>query len=200
MSIQPAQGIKGISRRRLLGLTLGVGAATIGGAYLFSSAKQGASTEIGQMRLMTLDAAAASTLHAAAQVVLPSGDGFPSIADAKTIERIDEEIYFVSPEVREDVKTAIKVLEYLPFMYGYFSRFSALDMTTRKVVLEKAFKSQFEVPRAVSASLRLIVQLFYFGSSATWARIGYDGPFAKLPPQMSEQRVYFAKLKQGEQA
>ena len=200
MSIQPAQGIIGISRRKWLGLTIGVGAIALGGAYISKSSTQGLYAGNGASKLQVFDLQTAATLGALAQAVLPLGDGFPSIGDAKTIERIDEEVYFVSPEVRDDIKTAIRVIEYMPFIYGYFTRFSALDVGSRLAVLEKAFQSRFEIPRAVSSSLRLMVQLFYFGSSATWTRIGYDGPFAKVPPQMSEQRGYFAKLKQGEQS
>jgi hypothetical protein len=41
------------------------------------------------------------------------------------------------------------------------------------------------------------VHLFYYGHRATWRATGYDGPFSRIEPILSEQRIYFAALKKG---
>ena len=84
MSIQPAQGIIGISRRKWLGLTIGVGAIALGGAYISKSSTQGLYAGNGASKLQVFDLQTAATLGAPAQffpwemVFLPSEMPRPS--------------------------------------------------------------------------------------------------------------------------
>jgi hypothetical protein len=195
MHTPPSSPLNGLSRRRVLGLSLGLGAALLGGGLLPPHAAR--ATARGASRCLSFDAARAATLEALIGAVVPTAPGFPSAADAEVLDRFDEETYFVSAEVRDDIRTAVDVLEYLPFLYGHLSRFSHLGVEARRRVLEAAVQSRFAVPRAVAGSLRMMAHLFYYGHRATWAATGFDGPFARIEPKLSEQRVYFAALKKG---
>lgn len=191
----PSSPLIGLSRRRMLGLSLGLGAALLGGGVL--PTREARAMGRGANRCLSFDASQAATLAALIGAVVPTTPGFPSAEDAEVLDRFDEETYFVSDEVRDDIRTAIDVLEYLPLLYGHFSRFSHLAVDERQRVLEAAAQSRFAVPRAVAGSLRMMAHLFYYGHRATWHATGFDGPFARLEPKLSEQRIHFAALKKG---
>lgn len=194
MQPPPSSSLNGLSRRRMLRLSLGLGAALLGG-MLAPRAARGSARGAG--RCLSFDAAQVATLEALIDAVVPTLPGFPSAADAEVLDRFDEETYFVGAEVRDDIRTAIDVLEYLPLLYGHLSRFSRLGVEARRRVLEAAAQSRFAVPRAVAGSLRMMAHLFYYGHRATWPATGFDGPFARIGPKLSEQRVHFAALKKG---
>lgn len=195
MNSLASMSIAGLSRRRWLVLATAAGASIAGGTWWWQKADVPADLPV--RRFESFDQTQAAVLAAVAQAALPSGNGFPSIEQAQVLDRLDEEVYFVSADVRADIRTALDVLEYLPLVLGYASRFSELDSKRRTAVLRAGSGSRFEVLRAVCSSLRLMVQWMYFGHPATWKRIGYEGPFAGIEPQMSEQRIHFSDIRQG---
>ncbi len=150
--------------------------------------------------MLEFDKDEARTWYALAEAVLPTGQGFPGIEESGVLIRLDEEVYFVSEDAKSDIHAALQVLEYLPLIYGYFTRFSGLGANERAHVIALAHNSRFDIPRAVSSSLRLMVQLFYFGSKPTWHPMGYDGPFAGIEENLSEQRIHYARLRKERQA
>ena len=144
-----------------------------------------------------MSATQARTLAAVADAVIPTQPGFPDAAQAEVVRRFDEELSFVSPSIRSDLQAALGVLEYAPFLYGHFSRFTALDIPARREVLQAMNTSRVEILRAVGNNAKILVQFFYFGHPSVWAAIGYDGPFGKMPEQMSEQRAWYAEHTAG---
>ena len=46
----------------------------------------------------------------------------------------------------------------------------------------------------------VMIRYLYYGHEKTWAAVGYDGPFAGLPEQPSEQRRHYLTLVQGGRA
>jgi len=197
MNPQPTSMLTGLSRRRMLGLTLGLGAVVLAGCARDDAGTRRSAPGAG--RCLSFDDRQAATLEALIAAVVPTTAGFPAAADARVLERFDEETYFVSAEVGDDIRTAVDALEYLPLLYGRFGRFSRLTPAARRSVLESAMQSRFAVPRAVAGSLRMMAHLFYYGHPSTWPATGYDGPFSRIDPILSEQRVHFAALKQGAQ-
>ncbi len=147
--------------------------------------------------LLALSAAEAQTLAAVAAAVVPTQTGFPSAAQAQVVRRFDEELSFVAESIRADIRSALDVLEYLPPLYGRLSRFSALDVEGRREILARLCASGVELLRAIGSNLRILVQFFYFAHPQTWAAIGYDGPFGRLPEQDSEQRRWYAQQSPG---
>jgi hypothetical protein len=174
---------------------LGLGGALLAGCSPCDpNARRPAS---GTSRCLSFDEGQVATLEALIAAVVPTMAPFPAPADARVLDRFDEETYFVSAEVRDDIRTAIDALEYLPFLYGHVGRFSRLPVGACQHVLGAAMQSRFAVPRAVAGSLRMMTHLFYYGHPATWPATGYDGPFARLVPILGEQRVHFAALRNG---
>lgn len=195
MTPQPHSTLAGLSRRRVLGLALGLGAVVLCGCA--PGGASGRRPTRGGNRCLSFDDGQVATLEALIAAVVPTMAPFPPATEARVLDRFDEETYFVGAEVRDDIRTAIDALEYLPLLYGYLTRFSRLAIEARRNVLMVAMRSRFAVPRAVAGSLRMMVHLFYYGHPATWAATGYDGPFARIEPILSEQRVHFAALRDG---
>ncbi|SFF65446.1 hypothetical protein SAMN04488120_1184 [Fontimonas thermophila] len=143
--------------------------------------------------LLTLSAQEATTFAAVAAAVVPTQEGFPDIETAQVVRRFDEELSFVSPVIRADLKAALDVFEWLPPLYGHFARFSVLDRDARRTLLTQLCASRIELLRAIATNLKILAQFFYFAHPAVWNAIGYDGPFGRMPEQQSEQRAWYAR-------
>jgi len=181
MLAESVQGIANISRRRWLISAIALGSSAMAGSYGLIWLDERNVTPLPKHRLLSFDKSTAYIVLALAGAVIPLGNGYATIEQTQVLRRFDEELFFLSSDA----------LEYLPFTYGYFSRFSKLSLPDRQRVLRQGFTSNFDLVRAVTSSLRLIVQFFYFGHEASWARIAYDGPFSGIAPIMSEQRLFY---------
>lgn len=184
-----------LSRRRFLIGSVGaaIGIAALGSEMFGSPAPadaRGDSADDG--RLLVFSASNALTLTAFAEAVLPRDPLFPSMTDTQLIQRCDEELYFVDEAIRADVGAALDLLEWLPVVRGYFSRFSRMPATERAALIESMLASRIETLRAVANNLKIVVHFLYYAHPATWALTGYDGPFARLEPKQSEQRLHYA--------
>lgn len=182
----------GLSRRQFLQAGLAAGALTAGGV-LAGCARGGGALGADGQPLLFLGATEAATLAALGAAVIPTQPGFPSLTEAGVIRRIDEELSFVGAALQGDMRAAFGVLEYAPFLYGRWSRYSRLDLAGRREVLKAMMASRVETLRAVGANLKILVHFFYFGAAASWRATGYDGPFSHLPPIASEQRQHYAR-------
>lgn len=134
------------------------------------------------------------TLGALSEAILPEGPGIPGYKEAKVLERLDEEFYFVDSFLSDDFKTLLLVIEYLPFFHWKFSRFSKLSLESRKSFLSSLNDSDSDTVRAVWANLRMPIFLMYYGHPSTFKMISYDGPFGNPPEKLSESRIYYSKL------
>ncbi len=132
-------------------------------------------------------------LEAWAIAVLPSQKNLPDFHQAEVIRRLDEEFYFVSEEIQEEFHMAILGLDYLPFFYGFFSRFHKLSADDRISFLEKTKDTDSDTVRAIIGNLKLVTFLAYYGHETTWKQIGYDGPFGSPPEKWSESRIHYKK-------
>ncbi|MBI2383948.1 MAG: hypothetical protein HYV18_07755 [Gammaproteobacteria bacterium] len=179
------------SRRRVIkALLAGGGLAATGG---LAGCGRGGGMGPDGYRLLVLDVAQASTLSALGDALIPRQEGFPDLVDTELLRRVDEELSFIGESIQSDLGAALAVLEWAPFLYWRFGRFSSLEREERREVLDRMLRSRSETLRAVSTNLRILVQFFYFGHPAAWAAIGYDGPFSHLPPIESEQRRFYAE-------
>jgi hypothetical protein len=186
---------RGLGRRRFLRRisALGVAAAALGAGLPLG----GCSSRTGNQRLLVLSPTQVAALIAVTEAVMPGQTGFPSIADTKVVERLDEELWFADASIQDDLRAALSVFEWLPFAYGHFSRYSHLPLEVRRALLQQLMNSRIETVRAIATNLRLLTMFFYFGHAASWPAIGYDGPFQKLPPLVSEQRQRYADAVKG---
>lgn len=183
---------RGLGRRRFLKLLT---ATSAGGALLPLAACAPEATA--PDRLLVFSASQAATLAAVAAAVIPPQTGFPTVAQARIVQRMDEELWLSDISIQEDMCAALMVLEWLPLTYGYWGRFSKLEIPAQRAVLTRAMESSVETVRAVGTNLKLVSHFMYFGHPSTWNAIGYDGPFQKLPPIISSQRKAYSLKVQG---
>lgn len=194
----PALDWGGLSRRRFMKGLAAVGA--VAGGLSASGCDEDMDTGADGRPLLALTAAQARTLGAVAAAIVPTQDGFPSVDEAQVVRRFDEELSFVSSSIRDDLRAALGVLEYAPPLYGHISRFSTLSPGAARDVLAGLCGSRVEILRAIGINAKILVQFFYFAHPSVWAAIGYDGPFGRMPEQISEQRRWYAQHTAGGKA
>ena len=131
MHLQP------IRRRRLLKLgALSAVALGTAGTFMFARRHGSGHDTSGYGPFLVLDDDHVRTLRALTDVVLPTAVAGDDALHRKVIARIDEEFYFVDGKIRDDFRLALDALEYLPVMYGRFSRFSWLETDARRAFLD----------------------------------------------------------------
>ncbi len=77
----------------------------------------------------------------------------------------------------EQLQLALNLLEFAPGGPLTATRFSRLDLGERAAVVQAWQGSRLGVRRQVAASLRQAARFIHFSDEATWAAIGYDGPW-----------------------
>ncbi|AOP35663.1 hypothetical protein A0128_18545 [Leptospira tipperaryensis] len=178
-----------ISRRKLFGFGLG-GLLSVGiGTLLFRG-----SHSVAVPKTLFFSESEAEFLTAYSQTLLPPENGFPDIEKAEVIRRLDEEFFFVDPGITDDFKSLILILEYLPLVSGYWSRFSRLNEENRKRFLHSQETTESDTIRAALANLKMPIFLMYYGHESSFKAISYDGPFANPPEKLSESRIYYKKI------
>ncbi|MFN8353342.1 MAG: hypothetical protein U0Y10_02765 [Spirosomataceae bacterium] len=186
---QPAFARRKFLKYSLLGLGGVVGIGTIGAGIFLSN-----SFRNNYGKLLVLDGHLADIAHAFAEAALPQGNGFPSIKEATVVQRMDEELFFIDPNIQSDFKAVLYLVEAMPLLEGRFSRFSRLSREQRIAFLEQMQATTNDLYRVAIANARMVVRLMYYGHPSTWKAIGYDGPFGNIPEVLSEQRRYYASL------
>jgi len=181
-----------IPRRRLLKLAVAsplvISAATqVACGFIQRGSEDISFTQFGT--LLTFNHEQANTLFAFSEACLALEPG--EIIDTNVIARLDEEFYFVSSFIRSDFKLALNVMEYLPIVYGSFSRFSKLSTIQREDLLDKFSHTKSDTVRAVIHNLRMAVMLTFYGHESSWSAIKYDGSFSNIPAQQSTQRKHY---------
>ena len=187
-----------IPRRKLLKFGA-FGAVALGsaGAFMFTGG-QPTKYDAGKYgRLLVFSNDNAQTALAMTRVVLPTSRLTDDALHHQVISRMDEELYFVDSKIREDFCMALDVLEYLPVLYGHFSRFSRLTLPERQAFLSGMQDTRSDMVRAVVHNCRVLPLYIYYGLESSWDAIGYDGAFASVEPLMSTQRQYYADKVRG---
>ncbi|MBW0432983.1 hypothetical protein [Leptospira yasudae] len=178
-----------ISRRKLFGFGLG-GLLSIGIGSIFLSRSKNESLP----KTLFFSSAEAEFILAYAQTLLPNEPGFPDLEKTEVIRRLDEEFFFVDPTISDDFKSLILILEYLPLVSGYWSRFSRMNEEDRKNFLHSQERTDSDIVRAALVNLKLPIFLVYYGHESSFKAISYDGPFGNPPERLSESRIYYKKI------
>ena len=180
-------------RRRLLKFGA-LGVVALGSAATFMMAgREPAEYDAGEYgRLLVFNNDHAQTYLAMSQAVLPTSRVADRALHLQVLSRSDEELYFVDSKIREDFCMALDVLEYLPVLFGHFSRFSNLQLTERHAFLSSMQNTSSDTFRAVLHNSRLLPLYIYYGLESSWDAIGYDGAFSGIKPLVSKQRQYYA--------
>lgn len=177
-----------LPRRRFLQVAV-AGAGFLGLPASFAQMPARLPTAFGS--LLALDADRADILLAFAEGSLATGNGFPPVRDTGLVVRIDEELFFTDAAIRDDFLLALDAIDLLPIAYGHFSRLRRLPLTKRRAFLDGLSSTRFDTVRAMCNGLRMVTGLVYYAHPACWQAMQYDGTHAGLPPQDSEQRVWY---------
>lgn len=145
-------------------------------------------------KLMAISSDEACLLSQIAGAMLPVGDQWPTIHQAQVIERLDEELFFVSEQILSDFKLALSVVNTFPLLYGHGAFFASLPLEQQRACLRKSEDTRLESVRGAINACRMAIHLLYFGHESTWQAMGYGGPFARLPQQLSPQRIFYRNL------
>lgn len=143
--------------------------------------------------LLVFNPKQAALIHAFAQATLPTGDAVATVQEARVVQRLDEELSFVHPSIRDDFLKIIKALEFMPKFMGHPAFFSKLTPEQRIAFLNSTLNTKSEEVRAALNALRMAVCMMYYGHPSTWKQIHYDGPFMPYPEKPGVQHDYYVQ-------
>lgn len=175
-----------VTRRRVLSFGLG-GAAVLAAGGALSWLRLG--YEVGPDDVpIGLSVKELAIVRAIVEALHPADGDLPSGLAIGVHQRIDEEVWSSNDETREDLKAAINALEHLPPLFGWRGRLTHLPAEERVAFLVRMSQTgPGPVARAATA-IQQLCSLFYYGHPATWAAIGYDGPWVPARPPPSSLR------------
>ncbi len=122
-------------------------------------------------------------LMALADRVITPGKDCPSASEARIARRIDRELVFSDGKLREDVRSALALLEHGPILDLRFRRFTRLTPVEQDEFLQNCVKSSWALRRNAFNGIRFLCSFFYYTDDRTWRSVGYGGPTVarKLP-------------------
>ena len=130
-----------------------------------------------RMRGGPLSALEFRTLELMAAAVIGAPAGALGTHDTRTAERIELELTRNQGALLSDVQIALKLVEYLPLLWGFGARFSRLDDAARLGMLQRMNDSDNDLVRSAFKGLRFFCLLFYYTDERAWKRMGYGGPW-----------------------
>jgi hypothetical protein len=124
-----------------------------------------------------------ATLAAIADRVIASGEGTPTAREARTARRIDRELTFNEGTLVGDVRAALALMEYGPFLDLHLRPFTRLGAEAQDAYLRACAESSWALRRNAFSGLRFLCLFFYYTDDRTWRSIGYGGTMVdrKLP-------------------
>jgi hypothetical protein len=130
----------------------------------------------------TLPAREYAVLRAVARRLVPEVAGAPGADSVGAAVRIDRELAFHSPRLQNDLRDALRLIEWWP-LATRFARFTRLDPAAQDAELAAMATSRLAVRRSAFQGLKLLVVFFTYTRPETWSRIGYLGPWVPQGPE-----------------
>jgi hypothetical protein len=132
-----------------------------------------------------------ATLAAVADRVIVAREGTPTARDARTARRIDRELTFNEGQLVGDVRAALAMIEYGPYVDLHLRPFTRLDPTAQDAYLQSCAESSWTLRRNAFSGLRFLCLFFYYTDDRTWHSIGYGGTMVdrKLPEAANAREV-----------
>jgi hypothetical protein len=106
-------------------------------------------------------------LRAVARRLVPDGPEAPGADALGAAVRVDRELAFHPPRLRNDLRDALRLTEWWP-LSTRLARFTRLDPAAR---------------RSAFQGLKLLVVFFTYTRPETWPHIGYQGPWVPPGPE-----------------
>jgi len=141
--------------------------------------------------LLFFDAKQAHLVHAFAEATLPHGPEYATPIQARVVNRLDEELSFVSESISADYIKILQAVDFLPKLFGESKSFTAMDRPERLAFLNSTLETDIDEVRAGLNAMRMAVLLMYYGHESTWEQIRYDGPFSGKSPVPGAQRNHY---------
>ncbi|MGZ5101688.1 MAG: hypothetical protein ACXWGX_13915 [Usitatibacter sp.] len=130
-----------------------------------------------------LDARTAAVMAAMIPVVLSGSLPGESQARARAIrevvEAFDRAVAGLSPAVQNEVDQLFGVLRFAPVRIALTGLWDPVELSSAEEIaafLTRWRHSRFGIQRAGYQALTQLIQASWFGSTASWAAIGYPGP------------------------
>ena len=170
------EGFGVIRRRRFLRLGLGAGAALAGGGAAAYLSLFGVAPARRGLRVLS-DREHRTLRNLVTTIVGPAAmREREAIASAFDAFLADE-----PPKIVSDLSSALVWLELGPVLYERrWSSFSDLDQAAREAHFEAWMRSEDLLRRQVATAFRKFVNLVFYDTPGSWARIRYPGPATGL--------------------
>jgi hypothetical protein len=161
-----------------------IGAGLLGGCVRSSPALDDEHPEVLSRRELAI-------LAAIAERVITPADGTPTARDARVARRIDRELVFNEGTLAGDVRAALALVEYSPFLDLRLRPFTRLPAEEQDAHLQACAQSVWTTRRNAFSGLRFLCLFFYYSDDRTWRSIGYDGTMVdrKLPEAANAREV-----------
>lgn len=130
------------------------------------------------------------------ETLLPEEEGFPSGVSLGLAQRLDEEIWALSPRLQSDLKNGLQVLEHGTLFQGHMSRFSSLSIQDRRDCYEGYLTGSNDLLQQIASGLKVMVHFFYYTMPQVWPKIGYEGPFVQGAMPAPSRAAYAELLTQ----
>lgn len=190
------KAVAGFGRRDFLRLSAGASLVAAVGCGIAARLDRGAPPGLLPVGPAALDRRRFYVLAALTEAMYPERDGAPAGLAVGVPQRIDRELRFMAPPQRAQLELALDVLEYGGIGAGWWGRFSRLAPERRLAGLEAMLSSRWITYRQVATALTQLVKGMYYADPATWAAIGYDGPW--MPPKLPESIAAYPDYGPGE--
>ncbi len=167
-------------RRGFLKLTVGsaMGISILGYVERFLPLAIPSVARAGRMPNALLSNTEFDTLEAFARVVIGVVPGQLATGEARTAERVELELSKGRGALAADVKAALKIIEFLPLLWGAGARLTRLSIDQQvDTVVRMQFHSN-ALLRSAYNGLRTLCIFLYYTDPRAWPRIGYAGPWA----------------------
>jgi len=114
------------------------------------------------------------------RIIVPQSEEIPvdpeKIGLPKKVEDfISSQIFFV----KEMMRTALRVLEYLPYFKLKFKRFSTLSDEEAKEIFFHWRETRFTPLKGIYLGMKSVINFMYYSSEEVWKYIGYEGPILR---------------------
>ena len=180
----------GISRRGFLRVSLVTSGALIG-AGLVAGCVRSIPEQAADEHPEVLSRRELAILVAIADRVITPIDGTPTAGDARVARRIDRELAFNEGTLAGDVRAALSLVEYAPFLDLRLRPFTRLTPAEQDAHLQACAESRWTTRRNAFSGLRFLCLFFYYTDDRTWHSVGYSGTMIdrKLPEAANAREV-----------
>jgi hypothetical protein len=178
------EGRRGFLKKGLVGAAL---LAAGGGTWLVTRRTRPAAALGGPLR--ALGAEEATVLLAIANRLIPERAGFPRPLEVGVPARVDAMVASAHPAAQKEMRQLLRLFEnaLTGFLLGGQVRtFTACSPWEQDDRLRSWARSRIALRRSGYRALKRLVYAAYYGSSGTWAAIGYPGP-PPLPPPVAQE-------------